>query len=127
MSIHRISLAAVVAAGALAVVSALGSSFLLRHMPAGGPVRLMVALLPVPFFVGFIVAELRWVRQPDEFHRGVVLESLAIAFPAAILLAVTIEALQKAGYLVGWTVGDVWPFMALLWLPSLWLALRRYR
>lgn len=117
----------VVLAGGLAVVSVFSSTLVLEHAVLTAPLRLLIALVPVPFFVGFIIVELRWVRQCDEFHRGVILESLAIAFPAAIVLAVTVEALQKAGHLTGWTVGDVWPFMALLWLPSLWLALRRYR
>jgi hypothetical protein len=124
---NRTSAAVVVAAGAFAAASALGVSWVLEHVAIGAPLRLLVALVPVPFFVAFIVVELRWVRQCDEFHRGVILESLAIAFPAAIVLAVTVEAVQKAGYFSGWTVGDVWPFMALLWLPGLWLALRRYR
>ena len=117
----------VLAAGALSAASALGSSYLLRHGGVSGGARLLLALLPVPFFVAFIVAELRWVRRCDEFHRRVILDSLAVAFPAAIVLAVTIEGVQRAGYLTSWTVGDVWPFMALLWLPALWLALRRYR
>ena len=127
MASRPVSPAPVVVAAALSIASTLASSYLLRSGGIAGPARLPVALLPVPFFLGFLVAELRWVRQCDEFHRGVILESLAIAFPAAILLAVTIEAVQKAGYLAGWTVGEVWPFMALLWLPGLWLALRRYR
>lgn len=102
-------------------------SFLLRRGLVEGPARVAAALLPVPFFVVFILAELRWVRESDEFHRNVLLESLAIAFPAAIVLAVVVEALQKAGLVTGWSIGDVWPWMALLWIPALWIALRRYR
>ena len=66
-------------------------------------------------------------RHQDEFHRGVLLESLAIAFPMAIALAVVIESLQKAGLLPTLSVGDVWPWMALTWLPALWIAVRRYK
>jgi hypothetical protein len=99
---------------------------MLRHLELGGAGRFWVAVLPVPFFLWFIVAELRWVRSLDEFHQRVVLQSLAIAFPAALLLAVTVERLQKGGFVTGWSVGDVWPFMALLWLPALWIAYRRY-
>jgi hypothetical protein len=127
MANRSMSLASVVGASVLSVATALGSSYLLRHAAVSGAAKLFVALLPVPFFVAFIVIELRWIRQCDEFHRRVILESLAIAFPSAIVFAVTIEAVQKAGYLTGWSVGDVWPFMALFWLPGMWLALRRYR
>ena len=92
---------------------------------SAGPV--IISLLPIPFFIAFIWVELRWIRAQDEFYRGVILESLAIAFPLAIVIGVVVEALQKAGVLTTLTVGDVWPFMALMWLPALWIARRRYR
>jgi len=116
-----------VLAGLLAAGSALASSWLLRgqdHTVAG---RVVLALLPAPFTALFIVAELRWIRRLDEFHRRVVLDSLAIAFPTAILLAVVVEGLQKAGFVTDWTLGDVWPWMALMWVPALWVAYRRFR
>jgi hypothetical protein len=87
----------------------------------------VVALLPVPFFIAFVFAELSWIRASDEFHKTVMLESLAIAFPSAITLAVVIEAVQKAGYATSLTIGDIWPWMALLWVPAIWIALGRFR
>ena len=94
-------------AGALSVVSAIASNAALECMePGSGFTRIIVALLPLPFFFAFIVAEFRWLSGQDEFHRRMMLESLAIAFPFAIAIAVALEALQKAGFLVDVGIGD---------------------
>jgi len=115
-------------AGALSVASAIASNAALDYAaPDSGFTRIVIALLPLPFFLAFIVAEFRWLNGQDEFHRRIMLESLAIAFPFAIAIAVALEALQKAGFLVEMGIGDAWPYMALTWLPSLWIAARRYR
>ena len=121
------STARLVIAGALSIGSVLATNALLRNAELARGLRIVIALLPLPFFFAFIWAELRWINQQDEFHRGVFLDSLAIAFPLAIALAVGIESLQKARLLPELSVGDVWPWMALTWVPSLWIAVRRYR
>lgn len=113
--------------GALSIGSVVAGNAVLRHVQLAQGVRVAVALLPLPFFFAFIWAELRWIRVQDEFHRGVLLESLAIAFPLSIGLAVVVESLQKAGLLSALSVGDVWPWMALTWLPAVWIAVRRYK
>jgi hypothetical protein len=115
------------AAAIAAIAGSWLSTCVVRHVDMAVGLRLLVAFLPAPLFLWFILAELDTLRQLDEFQRRVMLEGLAIAFPAVILGAVTIDGLQKGGFVTDWTVGDVWPFMALLWLPSLWLASRRYR
>lgn len=127
MANPSISTARLALIGALSIGSVVAASAMLRdiHLPQG--IRIAVALLPLPFFFAFIWAELGWIRQQDEYHRAVLLESLAIAFPLAIALAVVIESLQKAGLLPSLSIGDVWPWLALTWLPALWLAARRYR
>lgn len=107
--------------------SALLAGWILRQGEMPGGARLAVALLPAPFFILFVLAEVRLLGGADEFLRRVVLESLAIAFPIGILGAMTVEFLQRAGFLLEWTIGDVWPFMALVWLPSLAAAWWRYR
>jgi hypothetical protein len=115
-----------VGAGILAGLAALVSSWTLRNVSLTTELRLLVALVPGPFFVWFILAELRALTRSDEFQRRVLLESLAIAFPAAITIAVVVDGLQKGGFVSGWRIGDVWPFMALTWLPALWIVDRRY-
>jgi uncharacterized membrane protein len=118
--------AAVIIAGMISGLSALLAPLILLHTNFPLAARVLISLLPLPFFIAFIWAELQWIRSQDEFHRGVILESLAIAFPLAIVIAVVVESLQNAGLLMTLTVGDVWPFMALSWLPALWVARRRY-
>ena len=127
MANQPISSAKLALIGALSVSSVLAAKALLGTAQLAQGVRIAIALLPLPFFFAFIWAELRWIRHQDEFHRGVLLESLAIAFPMAIALAVVIESLQKAGLVQTLSVGDVWPWMALTWLPALWIAVRRYK
>ena len=127
MSTRSISSSKLAAIGALSVGSAVAPSALLRAIELPPVARVTLALLPLPFFFAFIWAELRWIRHQDEFHRGVLLESLAIAFPLSIVLAVVLESLEKAGVLPSLSVGDVWPWMALTWLPALWIAVRRYK
>lgn len=115
-------------AAALSIGSALVAHRTLDWLDVTSPVaRLLIALSPVPFFVAFVLAEFRWIREQDEFHRRVLLESLAIAFPLVIAEGVTIEALQSVGYLSAVSIGDLWPFMALSWVPALLIAARRYR
>jgi hypothetical protein len=113
-------------AGLLTGLAALVSSWTLRNFSLPTELRLLVALLPGPFFVWFILVELRALQRADEFQRRVLLESLAIAFPAAITIAVVIDGLQKGGFVTAWSIGDLWPFLALTWLPALWIADRRY-
>jgi hypothetical protein len=113
--------------GALSVGATRAANALLRGDGLPQWARVVVALVPLIFFFAFIWAELRWIRSQDEYHRAVLLESLAIAFPLAIAMAVAVESLQKAGVLANLTIGDVWPWMALTWLPALWLARLRYK
>ena len=117
-----------VVSGALSAASALAAHRLVARVPNDNPTgRVLVALIPVPFFLFFIVAESRWIGAQDEYHRKVVLDSLAIAFPLVIAEAVTLEALQRGGLLLGVSVGDFWPYMAITWVACWWIAARRYR
>ncbi len=102
-------------------------SWLLESFDLARGIRLLAGLFPVPVFSLFIFAEIRLLRRLDEMHKRIQLEALAIAFPAAIVLGLAVEYLQKAGFLSGWDAGDVWPYMALLYFPAYLLARRRYR
>jgi hypothetical protein len=67
------------------------------------------------------------MRGLDELQRRIQLEALAIAFPAAMMLGMAVEYLQKAGFARGVEVGDVWPIMLLLYVPAILFARWRYR
>jgi hypothetical protein len=127
MTIKPIRSSSLAFIGALSVGSTLAANALLRGDSLPQATRVVVAVVPLVFFFAFIWAELRWIRSQDEYHRAVLLESLAVAFPLAIAIAVVVESLQKAGLLANLTIGDVWPWMAVTWLPALWLARLRYK
>ena len=127
MPTPRAPMLGLIVTSVLSIASALISSYGLRAWALDSPAPAVLALLPVPFFVMFIIAELRVIQRADEFYRRVLLDSLAIAFPAALVLGVLVEGLQRAGVGRGWTIGDVWPWMGVLWVPALWISYRRYR
>lgn len=89
--------------------------------------RLLLALLPVVVAIWTIYEYVRLIRSADEFQRKVFLDSLAIAFPAALLLGMTVEYLQKGGFMMGIDVGQLWPVQGLIWAVALVYAYRRYR
>ena len=44
-------------------------------------IRIAVALIPIPFFVGFLWLWMKGVGTMDELERRIQLEALALAFP----------------------------------------------
>jgi hypothetical protein len=117
----------ILATGAVTILAVFASSRLLEQQPMGSGARLALALLPLPFSLIMLAVYVRLVRQADEFQKRVFLESLAIAFPAAMILGMTFEYLQKAGFALWMDVGRLWPLMMLLWVPALFYAYWRYR
>lgn len=113
--------------GAVTILAVLASSYLLERQPIGSGSRLALALMPLPFSLLALAVYVRLVRQADEFQKKIFLESLAIAFPAAMILGMTVEYLQKAGFAMGVDVGRLWPVMMLLWVPALIYSYSRYR
>src|SRR5262245_36792767 len=86
--------------------------------------RVAAALLPVvptALFLWFVVAA---VRGLDELHRRVHLEALAIAYPLAVLLLVTLGFLQLAIDLSpeDWSYRHVWVYLPLFYFLGLFLA-----
>jgi len=117
---------------ASAVVWAL-AYFAARLVLEGGPaetwLRVGVAIFPVPFFVLFLLAFIRHVRGMDELERKVHLEALAVAFPLATILLMTLGLLQRAIELPfqDWSYAHVWAYLPLFYFVGLAIASRRYR
>ena len=80
-------------------LAAIGAvSWSLDHVtmtPAG---RLALAMIPVALWAAAILFLVLTVRGLDELQRRIQLEALAIAFPAAMLVGMGVEYLQKAGF-----------------------------
>ena len=113
--------------GALTIGAVFASSYLLEKQPMGSTSRLALAMLPLPFSLIMLAVYVRLVREADEFQKKIFLESLAIAWPAAMILGMTFEYLQKAGFAMWMDVGRLWPVMAILWVPALFYSYWRYR
>ena len=117
----------ILATGTLTIAAVFASKYFLEQQPMGSTNRLAFALLPLPFALVMLAVYVRLVRQADEFQKKIFLESLAIAWPAAMILGMTFEYLQKAGFAMWMDVGRLWPLMALLWVPALFYSYWRYR
>ena len=91
--------------------------------------RVAAALLTVAPTVFALKAIAAGLRQADELERRVHLEALAIAYPLAILLLMTLGLMQRA---VGlnpddWSYRHVWIYLPLFYFVGLFVAWRRYK
>lgn len=86
----------------------------------------LIPVLPTAVFLWCIVAQ---VRSLDEMQRKIHLEALAIAYPLAILLLMTLGLLQLAIDLPpqDWSYRQVWFYLPLFYFIGLAIAWRRYR
>src|SRR5262245_2339829 len=58
------------------------------------PWRVGFAILPVPFFIWFLIAFVQAQRASDELERRIQLEALAVAFPLTMVLIMTLGLLE---------------------------------
>lgn len=86
----------------------------------------LIPIVPTALFLWFAISAL---REHDELHRRVHLEALAIAYPLAVLLLVTLGFLQLAIDLPSedWSYRHVWPFLPCFYFLGLAIAWRRYK
>jgi uncharacterized membrane protein YjjB (DUF3815 family) len=91
--------------------------------------RVVAALLPVVPTALALHAIAAGLREADELQRRVHLEALAIAYPLAILLLMTLGLLELAVGLSpqDWSYRHTWIYLPLFYFVGLWLAWRRYR
>ncbi len=108
------------------VISFFIALFVLDGDSQAGPFGLVVAFLPVPFFILFLVGFLRTTRSLDELHQRIQLEALAFAFPTAVVIVMALGLVQKAGYLTNESFHDNWFLVAMPYFIGLLLARKRY-
>ncbi len=92
------------------------------------PARVAIALLPTPFFIYYLWTWMTGVSEMDELERRIELEALGFAFPAAVVLLMTLGLVDLA---IGLNPDDfslrhVWAMMPALYYAGLWRAKRRY-
>ena len=91
--------------------------------------RLAAALLPVAPTAFALWAIAVGLRESDELQRRVHLEALAIAYPLAILLLMTLGLLELAIGLKpeDWSYRHVWIYLPMFYFAGLVIAWRRYK
>ena len=91
--------------------------------------RIAVALAPLPFFIWFLWSFIQMQREGDELDRKIQLEALAVAFPCAIVLLMTLGLLDAAVQLDKENFGlkHAWQFFPMIYFGALAIASRRYR
>jgi uncharacterized protein YacL len=117
---------ALLAALALAV-----ASLALKYLDLDATARILVALLPVPAYVWFLLAQVEAARHLDELWQRIQLEALVIAFPSTFMGILVTWLLYRAGPLADLTFSDAVAsfllMMILFYLAGLLLAARRYQ
>jgi hypothetical protein len=90
--------------------------------------RVVIALLPTPFFVWWLWTWLKGVRHMDELRQRIELEALAFAFPTTLVFLAAIGMLDSAIALNPAEVSlrHMWLMMPMLYYIGFWNAQRRY-
>ena len=98
----------------------------LNTLPPGA--RVVIALLPTPFFVYYLWTWMKGVSEMDELQRRIELEALGFAFPASLAFLATIGLLDVAIELKpdDFSLRHTWLMMPMLYYIGLWRAKRRY-
>lgn len=111
----------------IAAVAMIGSSLLLKLGPQQMPVRVIFALIPLPFFAYLTVSLIQSGRALDEFQLRIQMEAVLGGFLSTALLLLSAGLLQWAGAIGPINLAFVWPLMAVLYTISYSIAGRRYR
>ncbi len=113
----------------LFAASYVGAAAALKSLEMPSAVRIIVALSPLPFFLAFLISEIRMLRQVDELERRIQLEALAIAFPMALVMLMGLGLLERAIPLspADWSYRHTWFYLPLFYFAGLGIARRRYR
>ena len=91
--------------------------------------RVLIALLPVPFFAVSLWRVLKGVRSLYELERRIHLEALAVCYPLTLLFIMVLGLMQRAVSLEfdDWSYLHVFPYLVLFYILGLTVASRRYR
>lgn len=102
---------------------------LLELEVASSSARVLIALLPAPFFAWYLWTWMKGISEMDELQRRIELEALGFAFPSALLVLATLGLLDVAVTLDrdDFSLRNTWLMMPLLYYIGLWLAKRRYQ
>ncbi len=112
----------------VAALALLGSAAVLKLTELTPPARIVVALIPLPFYVALFVVAVRVTRRLDELKQRIQLEALAFAVIGMLLSTFCYGMVLKAD--VGVPVLDwewVWVITVVFYSAGHLIAWRRYR
>ena len=91
-------------------------------------IRVLIALLPIPFFAWYLWTWMKGVATMDELQRRIELEALGFAFPATLLYLMTLGLIDLAITLNpnDFSLHHIWLMLPMLYYIGLWRAKRRY-
>lgn len=114
---------------AVAVAAAFGSRLWLKSDELVGPLRVLVAWLPLVPAGLHLRTIFRWARSLDEMQRRLQLEALCFGALGMLFIALAVDLLRLAGFATGLTFGweGYFAFTFFLYTGGLVLANRRYR
>ena len=108
------------------VIAIIVSVTLVDQTPAGSPVRVLWAILPIIPISFALVAFLRYLKGIDELQQRIQLQAIGFAAAATSMLTFAYGLLENAG-LPALPVIYVFPAMVALWGLSLSYLTRMYR
>lgn len=112
-------------------ILAVGCGVLLRSFDWGGPMRVLISLVPVAPMVWYCVLAVRLIRQMDELEARIQLEGAVFGLLGTAILTMTAGLLMKGEVIPTVTLEQGWPWLwmaaFLLWAAGSRLAGRRYR
>jgi hypothetical protein len=107
----------------------LGALYVLKTGAIAAPWGVVIALLPAPAFAWFVWHVIAALRSADELERRVNLEGLAFAFPAAMLLVMTLGLFELVVDLPreDWSYRHIWAWFPPLYGLGVALAWSKYK
>ena len=93
------------------------------------PIRVALAVLPIPFFLALLRFAYRAISSGDELFRRIHLEALAFAFPATLTLIMVLGLFEMATGLNpdDFSYRHVWPMCVMAYFGGWALAMRKYK
>ncbi len=115
-------------ASLVAALVLIGSAAVVKFTELPPPARVVVALIPLPFYVALFVVAVRVTRRLDELKRRIQLEALAFAVIGMLLCTFCYGMVIQAD--VGAPALDwvwVWVITVVFYIAGNLIAWRRYR
>jgi hypothetical protein len=105
----------------------LTAKYLLEQASLNQPLRIAVALLPLPGNIAILVMILQGIRRLDEFQKRIQFEAVVVGFLATGVAVFVYGYLQKAQVAGPLNMGLVWLFMLLFYVIGYFVATSHYK